>query len=453
MDRATSTGHHLRVGTLNVRSTQGGNLESTLKSFRQMKVDVAVLTETKLTNDKAMDRRKGSTTSPRRDFSRRVWSTSGGRRVNTGKSHPARSVLQFDQSGPRFIPGSRTTDHWVPCCTNAFNGQRHLLHQHPERLGQHKIDFFSPTPHSGPRRWTVDTPPVCCPVPLCPYEADTVTALFRHMAARHPEDEVQVEGYPGYYKCPECNQYVKGATPTQRHLRSATCKRGRKRRQAKEAEEALSDALSDLPTFYIEGREVERVESFTYLGRELTTSDNDLQACMRNLAKAKAKWGAISRVLKRDGATVPYRSRIYLIVVATVLLYGSETWVVTDRMKAALESFHHGCARHITRKYIHRVGDEEAGDEFWVYPSTAEVLRQANLKPITDYLTKRRAGFYDILTYVFHQDLLSLRHGEQQDIREISHDTIHSSSQYPRKILKPQSRSRYHSWPHGALNG
>ena len=232
--------------------------------------------------------------------------------------------------------------------------QRHLLHQHPERLGQHKIDFFSPTPQraSGPRRWTVDTPPVCCPVPLCPYEADTVTALFRHMAARHPEDEVQVEGYPGYYKCPECNQYVKGATPTQRHLRSATCKRGRKRRQAKEAEEALSDALSDLPTFYIEGREVERVESFTYLGRELTTSDNDLQACMRNLAKAKAKWGAISRVLKWDGATVPYRSRIYLIVVATVLLYGSETWVVTDRMKAALESFHHGCARHITRKYI-----------------------------------------------------------------------------------------------------
>ena len=59
MDRATSTGHHLRVGTLNVRSTQGGNLESTLKSFWQMKVDVAVLTETKLTNDKHTTNRFG----------------------------------------------------------------------------------------------------------------------------------------------------------------------------------------------------------------------------------------------------------------------------------------------------------------------------------------------------------------------------------------------------------
>ena len=42
----------LRVGTLNVRSTQGGNLEATLKSFRRMGLDIAVLTETKLTHDR-----------------------------------------------------------------------------------------------------------------------------------------------------------------------------------------------------------------------------------------------------------------------------------------------------------------------------------------------------------------------------------------------------------------
>ena len=37
-----------------------------------------------------------------------------------------------------------------------------------------------------PRRWTVEAPPVVCPVPLCPYEAQNVSNLFRHMAARHP---------------------------------------------------------------------------------------------------------------------------------------------------------------------------------------------------------------------------------------------------------------------------
>ena len=46
------TNPHLRIGTLNVRSCQGGNLEATLKNLQKMQVDVAVLTETKLTNDK-----------------------------------------------------------------------------------------------------------------------------------------------------------------------------------------------------------------------------------------------------------------------------------------------------------------------------------------------------------------------------------------------------------------
>ena len=54
-----------------------------------------------------------------------------------------------------------------------------------------------------------------------------VSNLFRHMAARHPLDEISVEGYPGYYKCPECQQYMKGVVPSQRHLSSMSCARGK----------------------------------------------------------------------------------------------------------------------------------------------------------------------------------------------------------------------------------
>ena len=77
------------------------------------------------------------------------------------------------------------------------------------------------------------------------------------MAARHPEDELHVTGYPGYRKCPECNQYVKGVTPSQHHLQSAVCKRGKKRLADKVAEEEMAAQLANLPTFYIEGGEVE----------------------------------------------------------------------------------------------------------------------------------------------------------------------------------------------------
>ena len=118
--------------------------------------------------------------------------------------------------------------------------------------------------------------------------------------------------------------------PSHRHLQSAVCQQGRKRWEALFAEEELSEQLSNLPTFYVEGREVEWVDSFTYLGCQLSSGVNDFQACLRNLSKAKKKWGALSRMLKWEGALKAYKSRMYLIVVSMVLLYGAETWVIND---------------------------------------------------------------------------------------------------------------------------
>ena len=214
------------------------------------------------------------------------------------------------------------------------------------------------------------------------------------MAARHPHDELHVAGYPGYNKCPRCFQYVRGQEPSRRHLRSQVCQQGRKRLAARMAEEELSQQLSNLPTFYIEGREIERVDTFTYLGRQLSSGDDDFHACLRNLSKAKKKWGALSRVLQQEGASKAYKSRVYLIVVSTVLLYGSETWVLNDRITQVLEAFHNRCARHITKRYIRRVAMDE-DDTRWIYPSTEETLKAAKLRPVMDYITKRREVFYN----------------------------------------------------------
>ena len=285
-----------------------------------------------------------------------------------------------------------------PVCNDSIQRrciQRHISNLHPESVGQAKIDFFSPTPQrpSGPRRYVVDTIPTACPVPHCPYEATNLTSLFRHMAARHPVDEVIVVGHPGYNKCPECQQYVKGAMPATRHLRSELCKQGKKRWKARLAAEELATQLGNLPTFYVEGEPIERVENFTYLGRlspPLTTIYKLVCATWR---KPRPNGGALSRLLIKDGASCAYRSRIYLVVVSTVLLYGAETWELTDRIRRVLEAFHHSCARSITRT-IRRVSDREGGDDFWIYPSTAEVLKKAKLLAIETYITKRREVFF-----------------------------------------------------------
>ena len=168
------------------------------------------------------------------------------------------------------------------------------------------------------------------------------------------------------------------------------------------ADEELAEQLGNLPTFYVEGEPIAQVESFTYLRRVITSTDDDLQACLRNLAKAKAKWGPLSRILIKDGASCAYKSRIYLVVVSTVLLYGAETWVLTDRIRRVLQAFHHSCARSITRTFIRRIGIGREGDDQWVYPSTSEVLNKARLLPIEEYITKRQE--------VFHNNFLCLSH-------------------------------------------
>ena len=140
-----------------------------------------------------------------------------------------------------------------------------------------------------------------------------------------------------------------GQDPSHQHLQSALCWQARKEWAAHLAEEELSEQLVNLPTFYVEGMEIEQVDSFTYLGCQLSSADDNFQVCLRNLSKAKKKWGVLSRILKQEGASMVYKSSTYLIVVSIVLLYGAETWVINDRIQQVLEAFHHCCACHITK--------------------------------------------------------------------------------------------------------
>ena len=75
----------------------------------------------------------------------------------------------------------------------------------------------------------------------------------------------------------------------------------------------------------------------------------------------------------------------YKAVVQSVLLYGSESWVLTERMKGMLDTFHHKCARFIAQEYIHQ---DEHGE--WHYPPSAAVLEKCGLQPLSEYIARRR---------------------------------------------------------------
>jgi hypothetical protein len=104
---------------------------------------------------------------------------------------------------------------------------------------------------------------------------------------------------------------------------------------------------------------IEMVKEFKYLGQIVTQDDNDETAVKRNIVRAREKWVSMRRFLIVDDVDPKTMSVFYRTVVLSVLLYGSESWVLTTDMMRQLRSFHRRCCRGITRDFIHQ--DEESG--------------------------------------------------------------------------------------------
>jgi hypothetical protein len=72
-------------------------------------------------------------------------------------------------------------------------------------------------------------------------------------------------------------------------------------------------------------------------------------------------------------------------VIQAVLLYGSESCVLTTAMEQKLNAFHHRSTRYITRQHI-----RENPDGSWTCPSSKQVLETAGLFTIREYIKRRK---------------------------------------------------------------
>ena len=90
----------------------------------------------------------------------------------------------------------------------------------------------------------------------------------------------------------------------------------------------------------MENKDIDYIDFFKYLGHWLSRDDCDNKAVTKNIQKAARQWGQISRLLKRETAEPKVMARFYLAIIQAILLYGSETWVLTTRLLQHLEHFH-----------------------------------------------------------------------------------------------------------------
>ena len=113
---------------------------------------------------------------------------------------------------------------------------------------------------------------------------------------------------------------------------------------------------------------------------------------MNQIARAKAKWWRMAKILKSQGANSKIMAKFYKAVIQAVLLYSSELWVLTKANIRKLNSFHLRVVRHMTGKHI-----KKTSNDTWEYPRHKELLTECCLEEITTYIERRRTTLKNYL--------------------------------------------------------
>ncbi|KAL8612753.1 hypothetical protein ACOMHN_033752 [Nucella lapillus] len=134
---------------------------------------------------------------------------------------------------------------------------------------------------------------------------------------------------------------------------------------------------ANMPEIKIDGKVLNNVDSFTYLGSSHSSSnslDKEISNC---IAKASASYRRLhKRVCNERGLKLETKCAVYRAVVLTALLYGCESLTVYRRHVKLLDQFHQRCLRRILNiKWYHRV-------------SNVKVLLQAQMPSIDALLTQ-----------------------------------------------------------------
>jgi len=119
--------------------------------------------------------------------------------------------------------------------------------------------------------------------------------------------------------------------------------------------------------------------------------NNDAQAIWQQLWKARGVWGG--QVLHGESTSLRVAPKLYKAVVQALLLYGSETWNLTESALVQLERFHVRAVYKMAR--VHLPKKRTAG--VWQYPSTTGDLEEYGIESIATYV---QVHCQTIATYV-----------------------------------------------------
>ena len=128
------------------------------------------------------------------------------------------------------------------------------------------------------------------------------------------------------------------------------------------------------------------VDKFCYLGCFITRDCKDYVDITNRIKKASNAFGALrtsifaSRVISDEA-----KSAVYISLILPILLYGAETWSLTEHLLRLLRNFHHACIRSMCR--INR------SHVFLYRISTESLLIRLNIQQIEFYIFNRQLSW------------------------------------------------------------
>ena len=180
------------------------------------------------------------------------------------------------------------------------------------------------------------------------------------------------EGNWPYPRYPNCEMFVSHNFLNGRHLVLAFWQQGEESKWISLAEDEAREGTEAAITAY--GIPLALVTSFNYLGIILSAADGNWPDVVINLRRARQKWTRMTRVLSREGTDAWTLGQIYLAVVQSVMMYGSETWVMTPHIGIILGGFQDRVALRLTGRQPWR-----GRDGVWVYPPLEDTTVEVGL--------------------------------------------------------------------------
>ena len=101
----------------------------------------------------------------------------------------------------------------------------------------------------------------------------------------------------------------------------------------------------------LEGTPLENVFCFTYLGSDFQADGEQKQAVKVRMAMAKTVFGQLMNIWESDLAT-PKKLYLYSAAVVSILVYGFESWNLSDSILSTLKGRNARCLARITGKSI-----------------------------------------------------------------------------------------------------